>query len=78
MSAPRIAPHITPDMTLLDVVHTHPATEVVFRSYDAKAGACLLCTALFDSIETVAARHHIDLARLLDDLEQAIRAQLPA
>lgn len=54
MSAPRITPRITPDMTLLDVVHAHPATEAVFRSYDAKAGACLLCTALFDSIETVA------------------------
>ncbi|MEG6506097.1 hypothetical protein [Nitratidesulfovibrio sp. 1201_IL3209] len=72
---PRIAPRVTPDMTLLDVVHAHPATEAVFRSRDAEAGVCLLCTALFDSIETMAGRHHLDLSTLLDDLEQAIQAQ---
>ncbi|QLA15871.1 hypothetical protein [Desulfolutivibrio sulfoxidireducens] len=69
---------ITADMTLLDVVHAHPATDPVFRSRDAAAGVCLLCTALFDSIETVAARHHLDLAALLDDLENAVRTAPPA
>ncbi|NMC50396.1 MAG: hypothetical protein GYA47_13370 [Desulfovibrio sp.] len=68
---------ITADMTLLDVVHAHPATEPVFRSRDAAAGVCLLCTALFDSIETVAARHHLDLAALLADLENAAQAPPP-
>ncbi len=68
---------ITPDMTLLDVVHAHPATEPVFRSRDAAAGVCLLCTALFDSIETVATRHRLDLAALLDDLEHAAQAPPP-
>ncbi len=68
---------ITPDMTLLDVVHAHPATEPVFRSRDAEAGVCLLCTALFDSIETVAARHRLDLTALLDDLEHAAQAPPP-
>ncbi|MFZ5813257.1 MAG: hypothetical protein ACOY4F_14565 [Thermodesulfobacteriota bacterium] len=68
---------ITADMTLLDVVHAHPSTEPVFRSRDAEAGVCLLCTALFDSIETVAARHHLDLAALLDDLENAARRTPP-
>lgn len=74
MTTPRITPHITPDMTLLDVVRAHPAAEAVFRSRDADAGVCLLCTVLFDSIEAVAARHHLDLAMLLDDLERAIQA----
>lgn len=68
---------ITADMTLLDVVHAHPATESVFRSRDAAAGVCLLCAALFDSIETVAARYRLDLAALLDDLEHAAQAPPP-
>jgi hypothetical protein len=72
---PCITPRITPDMTLLDVVHAHPAAEAVFRSRDADAGVCLLCTALFDPIEIMAARHHLDLSTLLDDLERAIQAQ---
>jgi len=65
------ARRITPDMSLLDVVAAHPATEQVFRSRDAAAGACLLCTALFDSIEVAAARHGLDLETLLAELEDA-------
>lgn len=65
------ARRITPDMSLLDVVAAYPATEAVFRSRDAAAGACLLCTALFDSIEVAAARHGLDLETLLEELEDA-------
>ncbi|MEF3698768.1 hypothetical protein [Desulfolutivibrio sp.] len=65
------ARRITADMSLLDVVAAHPATEAVFRSRDAAAGACLLCTALFDSIDVVAARHGLDLEALLGELENA-------
>ncbi len=68
---------ITADMTILDVVHAHPSTEPVFRSRDPAAGVCLLCTALFDSIATVAARYHLDLAALLADLENAAQATPP-
>ena len=65
------ARRITPDMTLLDIVHAHPATEAVFRSRDAAAGVCLLCTALFDSVADVASRHGIDMEGLLAELEMA-------
>jgi hypothetical protein len=68
------ARRITPDMTLLDIVHAHPATEAVFRSRDAAAGVCLLCTALFDSVEAVAVRHGLDLEELLAELHAAARA----
>lgn len=68
--APR---RITPDMTLLDIVHAHPATEAVFRSRDAAAGVCLLCTALFDTVADVAARHGIDLEELLAELNAAVQ-----
>ncbi|NDY57697.1 hypothetical protein G3N56_13250 [Desulfovibrio sulfodismutans] len=65
------ARRITADMALLDVVAAHPATEAVFRSRDGAAGVCLLCTALFDSIEVVATRHGLDLEALLGELENA-------
>jgi hypothetical protein len=67
------ARRITPDMTLLDIVHAHPATEAVFRSRDAAAGVCLLCTALFDTVADAAARHGLDLEDLLAELEHAAR-----
>lgn len=65
------APRITPAMTLLDVVHAYPSTAGVFRSRDKAAGVCLLCTALFDSIEAVATAHGFDLEALLGELNQA-------
>jgi hypothetical protein len=67
-------PAITPDMTLLDVVAAYPATEAVFRSRDAAAGACLLCTALFDSVAEVCVRHGLDLEELLTELRDAASA----
>lgn len=65
-------PAITRAMTLLDVVHAHPATEPVFRSRDAQAGVCLLCAALFETVEHVAAAYGLDLDALLADLNQAV------
>lgn len=65
------APKITPDMTLLDIVHRHRATEAVFRARDEQAGECLLCKALFESVQDVADRYGLDLDALLEDLEQA-------
>ncbi|ADU64244.1 MAG: DUF1858 domain-containing protein [Pseudodesulfovibrio sp.] len=67
---------ITGAMTLLDVVHAHPATEPVFRSRDGQAGVCLLCAALFETLESVAATYGLDLDALLADLNRA--AALPA
>lgn len=58
-------------MSLLDAVSLHRATETVFRSYDASAGVCLLCTHLFDTIGDVAQRYQLDLAVLLRQLEEA-------
>jgi len=64
-------PPVTASMTLLDTVHAHPATEAVFRSRDGQAGVCLLCTALFETIEAVAVTHGLDLNALLADLNRA-------
>ena len=66
---------ITPDMTLLDVVHRHQATVPVFRAFDQQAGECLLCKALFESVADAAARYHLDLEELLGDLERAAQGE---
>ncbi len=60
---------ITPDMTVLDVISSHRSTELVFKSYDAQAGECICCQALFEPIRDVAAKYGLDLDRLLADLE---------
>ncbi len=62
---------ITPDMTLLDIVGQHRATEDVFRARDEQAGECLLCNALFETVAATADRYGLDLDRLLEDLERA-------
>jgi len=62
---------ITPDMTVLDVVSKYRRTEEVFRSYDAAAGECICCRALFDTLRDVAEKYGLDLDRLLEDLRAA-------
>lgn len=67
---------IRPEMTLLEVVESYPQTEEVFRKYDERAGACLCCQALFESLREMAEKYHLSLQMLLDDLEAAIRTDL--
>ncbi|WP_353616778.1 hypothetical protein [Desulfovibrio sp. Huiquan2017] len=67
--------HVTPDMTLLDIVHRYRATEPVFRARDEQAGECLLCKALFETVADVAARYGLDLDALMADLEAAAEAE---
>ena len=62
---------ITPEMTLLEVLHRHRRTEAVFRRYEAEAQGCLLCHALFDTLADAAATYGLDLDRLLQDLREA-------
>lgn len=62
---------ITPEMTLLEVVHQHRRTEAVFRRYEEQAQGCLLCQALFDTVAEAAASYGLDLDRLLQDLREA-------
>jgi hypothetical protein len=48
---------ITPEMTVLEILCQHRQTEQVFRRYDAAAGVCLCCQALFDSLEELAQKY---------------------
>ena len=63
--------------TVLDLVAAHPAAEAVFRRYDAKAGCCILCEALFETVAELAARHGLDATALTHDLSQAIDTENP-
>ncbi len=64
--------HITPDMTLLDIVHKYRETEPVIRARDEQAGICLLCQCLFETIGDVAEKYSLDLDKLLSELERVI------
>jgi hypothetical protein len=62
---------ITPEMTILEVICQHRQTEEIFRKYDAAAGTCLCCQALFESLAEVARKYGLELEKLLADLEMA-------
>ena len=63
--------------TVLDLVAAHPAVEAVFRRYDAKAGCCILCEALFETLTELTARYGLDAQALAHDLSQAIDTENP-
>jgi len=64
----RTYPVIGPDMTVLEVVSTYRETEAVFQRYDRKAGECICCKALFETLREVAHRYDLDLEGLLANL----------
>jgi hypothetical protein len=64
---------IEPGMTVLDIVSTYSAAQEVFKSWDDRAGECICCNALFESLETVAEKYNLDLAALVQELRNAAR-----
>lgn len=70
---------ITPDLSVLEVIHRHRPTEAVFKAYEAQTGHCICCEALFDPLNQVADRYGLDLETLLDRLCRAAEEEpLPA
>ncbi|MCF8108747.1 MAG: DUF1858 domain-containing protein [Desulfohalobiaceae bacterium] len=65
--------NIEPDMTVLDIISAHRQTEAVFCSYDAAAGECICCNALFETLKEMAARYSLDLEKLLADLRSSVK-----
>lgn len=63
---------ITPDMTVLDIVAKYRETEAVFKRYDAVAGECICCNALFETITALSEKYGIDLQEILRDLKATI------
>ena len=66
---------ISKDMTILDVVCEHEDTDKVFSSYDERAGECICCNSLFETIEAAAQKYSLDLDNLINDLEKAVRTK---
>ncbi|BBO84330.1 DUF1858 domain-containing protein [Desulfosarcina ovata] len=64
---------ITPEMTVLDIVSRYRQTETIFKQWDARAGACICCQALFDTLQQVAERYGLDLDRLVAELNDSAR-----
>ncbi len=64
-------PRIHARMTLLDIVSDYEETIVVFNRYDAQAGECLCCHALFMSVGEAAQTYRLDLNALLKELNTA-------
>lgn len=62
---------INKGMVLLDIVEKFPQTEAVFHRYDEHTGVCILCTHLFEKLETVATKYNFDLGKLLIELNRA-------
>lgn len=62
---------IEPGMTVLDIVSTYSAALDVFKRWDGRAGECICCKALFESLETVAEKYNLDLPALIQDLREA-------
>jgi hypothetical protein len=67
---------ITPEMTLIEILHQHRQTEAVFRRYEGEAQGCLLCHAIFDTLAEAAAKYKLDLDKLLKDLQKAASGEL--
>jgi len=63
--------YVEPGMTVLEVVSRHRATETVFKAWDHRAGECICCQALFDTVRQVAERYRLDLNRLVAELNDA-------
>ena len=59
-------------MTVLDIISKYRETEAVFKRYDEKAGECICCQALFDTVQDVAQKYGLDLTELMTDLETII------
>ncbi|NLA40615.1 MAG: hypothetical protein GX874_04265 [Smithella sp.] len=62
---------IAEDTILLDVVSNWPATETAIKKHDEKAGVCLCCSCLFDTVGDVAVRFSLDKDAFLHDLQKA-------
>jgi len=63
---------IEPGMTVLDIVSKYKATQDVFKRWDDRAGECICCNALFESLNAVAEKYNLDLAALVQELKKAV------
>lgn len=64
---------ITRDMTIEDVIRKYPETVEVFRKFGLDCMECQI--AAFEAVEHGAGVHHVDVDRLMEELNKAIKKQ---
>ena len=62
---------ITSATQILEIVAQYKTTEPVFRSYDRQAGECVLCNALFETIQGMADKYGLDPDTILERVRDA-------
>jgi hypothetical protein len=65
---------VTPQMTLIEVMSQWRSSEEIFKAYEPQAGTCLRCHALFNTLEETAQKYHLDMTKLLADLNALARS----
>jgi hypothetical protein len=61
-------------MILLEVMSQWPISQAIIVAYEAQAGVCLRCHALFETLAKAAQKYNLDLNKLLGDLNALARA----
>lgn len=64
---------ITKEMSIIEVVQSHPATIEVFRNYGMGCFGC--AAARYENIEQGASAHGVDIEALVADLNKAAFAK---
>ncbi len=59
-------------MTILDIMSRHRETEAVFKTWDRRAGECICCQALFDTVPQAADRCGLNLDQLMGELNALV------
>ncbi len=62
---------ITREMTIEDVIRSHPETIPVFRKFGLECMECQI--AAFEAVEHGAGVHQVDVETLLEELNRAVR-----
>jgi hypothetical protein len=65
---------VTPKMTLVEIMSQWRASEDIFKAYEAQAGTCLRCHALFLTLEEAAQKYNLDLTKLVAELNALARS----
>ena len=63
-------------MTVLDIVSRYNSTVDVFNNYNSKAGECICCNALFETVQDIIKKYNIDTAEFLERIGRAIEDEL--
>lgn len=59
---------INETQTILDILSENESLVEVFNAWNDRAGLCICCEALFETLETVIERYKLDGEKLINEL----------